>query len=45
MVEEDTRQQITKCEKHKFDKPVLGHMISVLLTLIHYELRILLLGV
>lgn len=29
MVEEDTRQQMTKFEKHKFDKPVLCHILSV----------------
>lgn len=29
MVAEDTRQEITTFEKHKFEEPVLGHTISL----------------
>lgn len=29
MVKENIREQIIKFEKHKFDKPVSGHTISV----------------
>ena len=29
MVKENIRQLIIKFEKHRFDKPVLGHTISV----------------